>query len=86
MNKFIALVCCLVFTGCTSICDQQSTGVTLTGLPGSGVGETAEEPNQCLDCDYNCLLPCKNACPNDFNKSFCEAECRASCCYGLAEE
>lgn len=78
MKKWlIALVLCL--SGCIG-----STPCEQPGVIGNDVSQENEEPSQCLDCNFDCLLPCKQACAKDLNKTACEDSCRSQCCYGIA--
>lgn len=76
MNKLIAVLgICLSFVGCIA---QPCETPPMTTL-----GQTNDQPTQCLDCNFDCLIPCKNGCPNDPNKAACESACRTQCCYGI---
>jgi hypothetical protein len=76
-NIYLMLSVVLCFSACIPIpCEDQAD----PDQPSS------EEPGQCLDCDFNCLLPCKSDCGKqpgtDVNS--CYNQCRAQCCNGVA--
>lgn len=79
MKKLLSVLCVVVmFIGCTIPCEQMTPTV----------GSNKDEPQQCLDCNFNCLLPCKASCDKQQSTDVasCYDICRAQCCTGLADK